>query len=153
MELKSMLLPEKRVTFDFPGCEGFKLDLCFLSRESNQAILKKCQRAVIDPKTRQPREEFDDELFLELYVGSIIKGWTGLKLKYLTELVLVEVPEGKEEEELEYSKENALELMRNSSILDGWVSDMIKDLENFTKSNSTKKSKKSKVTSKSPDPE
>jgi hypothetical protein len=149
MELKSMLLPEKVVTFDFPGCEGFKLDLCFLSRESNQAILKKCQRTVIDPKTRQPKEEFDDELFLQLYVKSIIKGWSGLKLKYLKELVLVDVPEDQEEEELDYSESNALELMKNSTILDGWISDMIKDLANFTQSSSTKKSEKSKVTSKS----
>ena len=151
MELKSMLLPEKRVTFDFPGCEGFAIDLCFLSRESNQALLKKCQKTTIDPKTRQPREEFDDELFLELYVKSIIKGWKGLKLKYLKELVLAEIPEGQEEEELEYSDSNALDLMKNSNILDGWVAEMVKDLTNFTQSNSTKKSKKSKVTSKNQD--
>lgn len=137
-----MLLPEKKVTFDFPGCEGFKIDLCFLSRESNQAILKKCQKSAIDPKTRQPITDFDDELFLQLYVKSIIKGWKGLKLKYLKELVLVDVPEDKEEEELEYSESNALDLMKNSAILDGWVTDMLKDLENFTKSNSTKKSTK-----------
>ena len=149
MELKSMLLPEKVVTFDFPGCEGFKLDLCFLSRESNQAILKKCQKTVIDPKTRQPKEEFDDELFLQLYVRAIIKGWSGLKLKYLKELVLVDIPEDQEEDELDYSQDNALELMKNSSILDGWISDMIKDLANFTQSSSTKKSKKSPATSKS----
>ena len=146
-----MLLPEKQVTFDFPGCPGFKIDLCFLSRESNQSILKKCQRTVIDPKTRQPEPEFDDDLFLQLYVRSIIKGWTGLKFKYLRELVLVDVPEDKEDEELEYSESNALELMKNSTILDGWVTDMLKDLENFTKSNSTKKLEKSKVTSKSQD--
>lgn len=150
MELKSMLLPEKQVTFDFPGCEGFKIDLCFLSRESNQAILKKCNKTIIDPKTRQPVTEFDDELFLQLYVKSIIKGWSGLKLKYLRELVLVDIPEDQEEEELDYSEANALDLMKNSTVLDGWITDMLKDLENFTKSNSTEKSKKSKVTSKSP---
>ena len=151
MELKSMLLPEKVVTFDFPGCEGFEIDLCFLSRESNQAILKKCQKTVIDPKTRQPKEEFDDELFLQLYVKSIIKGWSGLKLKYVKELVLVDVPEDQEDLELDYTEANALDLMKNSTILDSWVSEMIKDLANFTQSSSTKKSKKSKVMSKSQD--
>lgn len=151
MELKSMLLPEKVVSFDFPGCEGFKIDLCFLSKESNQAILKKCQRTEIDPKTRQPRETFDEDLFLKLYVKAIIKGWSGLKLKYLKELVLVDIPADQEEEELEYSESNALELMKNSVILDGWVTDMIKDLANFTKSNSTLKSKSSKATSKKQD--
>lgn len=146
-----MLLPEKVVSFDFPGCEGFKIDLCFLSKESNQAILKKCQRTEIDPKTRQPRETFDEDLFLKLYVKAIIKGWSGLKLKFLKELVLVDIPEDQEEDELEYSESNALELMKNSVILDGWVTDMIKDLANFTKSNSTPKSKSSKATSKKQD--
>lgn len=135
MELKSMLLPEKTVTFDFPGCEGFKLDLTFLSKESNQALYKKCQKTVINPKNRQPMEEFDDELFLDLFVRAILKGWTGLKLKYLKELVLVEVPEEQQEEELEYSEDNALHLMKNSVIFDNWISEVISDLGNFTQSN------------------
>jgi len=134
-----MLLPEKTVTFDFPGCEGFKIDLSFLSKESNQKIFKKCQKTVIDPKTRRPGEEFDDDLFLEIYVKSVIKGWTGLKYKYLKELVLVDVPEGEEDTELEYSESNALELMKASTTFDGWISEVISDLGNFTKSNSQEK--------------
>jgi len=133
--LKSMLLPEKKVTFDFPGCEGFKVDLAFLSKESNQAIYKKCQRKEFDTATRQPIEVFDDDLFLTVYVKSIIKGWKGLKLKYLTELVLVEVPEDQEDDELDYNDDNALHLMKNSVIFDNWVAAQISDLGNFTKSN------------------
>ncbi len=139
MDLKTMLLPEKVVTFDFPGCPGFEVKLAFLSKESNQAIFKKCQVQKFD-KSRQPVTEFDDELFLQLYVKAVIKGWSGLKLKYLRELVLVEVPTSKEEEELEYSEDNALELMKNSTIFDNWISEVISDLGNFTKSNSKKKS-------------
>lgn len=129
-----MLLPEKTVTFDFPGCEGFKLELTFLSKESNQKIFKKCQKQEIDPKTRKPVEKFDDELFLDLYVRAIIKGWSGLKLKYLEELVLVNIPEDQKEEELEYSEDNALHLMKNSVIFDNWISEVISDLGNFTQS-------------------
>jgi hypothetical protein len=140
MDLKSMLLPEKTVTFDFPGCEGFKVDLSFLSKESNQSILKKCQVTKFDQKTRQPIEEFDDDLFLSIYVKSIIKGWAGLKLKYLKELVLIEVPENQEEELLDYTEDNALNLMKNSTIFDNWIGDQISDLGKFISSNSTKKS-------------
>ena len=133
MELKTLLLPEKTVTFDFPGCDGLTFDLAFLSKESNQSIWKKCQVQKFDSKTRQPIQEFDDELFLKLYVRAIVKGWKGLKLKYLKELVLVEVPEDQEDNELEFSDENALDLMKNSAVFDDWVSRMISDLENFTK--------------------
>ena len=151
MDLKSMLLPEKVVTFEFPGCEGFMVDLAFLSKESNQQLWKKCQRQVIDSKSRKAREEFDDELFLELYTRAVIKGWKGLKLKYLKELVLADVPEDKEEDELNYSEDNALTLIQSSNIFDNWVGEVISDIANFTTNNSKKKSSVSKTMSKKPD--
>lgn len=141
-----MLLPEKTVTFDFPGCEGFKVDLAFLSKESNQALFKKCQRTHIDPKTRQPVEKFDEDLFLDIYVKSIIKGWEGLKLKYLKELLLIQIPPDQEETDLEYTEQNALDLMKNSVIFDNWVSEVISDLGNFISSSLMKKSNVSKTT-------
>ena len=131
MELKNLLLPEKTVSFDFPGCEGFKIELSFLSKESNQSIFRKCRKTKFNPKTRQPEEEFDDELFLELYVAAIIKGWSGFKMKYLNELVLADVGQDPEAE-IDYSPENALTLMKSSVIFDNWVSEVISDLGNFT---------------------
>lgn len=151
MDLKNMLLSEKVVSFDFPGCEGLSFDLAFLSKESNQALLKKCQKTKFNTKLRTTEQDFDDELFLELYVNSIVKGWKGLKLKYLKELVLIEVSSDKEELELDYNEENALDLMKNSVIFDNWVSDIISDLGNFTSNGSTSKLKELKTTLKNPD--
>jgi hypothetical protein len=148
MDLKNMLLPEKTVSFDFPGCEGLTFDLTFLSKEANQTIFKKCQVQKFDSKTRQPRTEFDDDLFLKLYVKAIIRGWKGFKLKYLEELALVKIDESQAEEELNFSDENALELMKNSTIFDDWVSGVVSDLENFTKSKSKTKKNESENTSK-----
>lgn len=130
-----MLLPEKTVSFDFPGCEGFEVELAFLSKERNQEIFKKCQKTTFDSRTRQPVEKFDDELFLQLYVNAILKGWSGLKLKYLKELVLVEVPKEDENKELDYTEENALDLMKNSVVFDNWISEVISDLGKFTTNN------------------
>lgn len=143
MDLKSMLLPEKVVSFEFPGCEGLTFDLAFLSKESNQALYKKCQKTKFDARTRQPIEEFDDELFLELYVNSIIKGWKGFKMEHLKQLVLADVPA---EGELDYTPENALELMKASTVFDNWVSEVISDLGNFSSSSTTGKSVGSKPT-------
>lgn len=150
MDLQSLLLPEKVVTFDFPGCEGFKVDLAFLSKESNQSIFKKCRKTKFDTKTRQPIEEFDEDKFLELYVEAIIKGWTGFKVKHLSELVLVDVGNDPDAE-IDYTPENALALMKSSTIFDNWVSEVLSDLSNFTKDSTKKKPEKSKVTSKSKD--
>ena len=150
MDLQSLLLPEKVVTFDFPGCEGFKVDLAFLSKESNQSIFKKCRKTRFDTKTRQPIEEFDEDKFLELYVEAIIKGWTGFKVKHLSELVLADVGNDPDAE-IDYTPENALALMKSSTIFDNWVSEVISDLGNFTSNNTNEKSKKSPAISKSKD--
>ena len=146
MDLKSMLLPEKVVTFDYPGCDGFSVDLVFLSKETQQDLIKKSTNTKFNPRTRKPEETFDDELFLQLYVKAIIRGWKGLKLKHLNELVLADIGSQDPEAELDYSEENAIELMKASQAFDNWVSDMIGDLGNFTKSSTIKKSEKSKPT-------
>jgi len=145
-----MLLSEKVVTFDFPGSDGLTFDLAFLSKESNQALFKKCQKTKFNTKTRQQEQEFDDDMFLELYVQAIVKGWNGFKLKFLRELVLVEVSDKDEEKDLDFSDTNALHLMKNSVIFDNWVSEMISDLGNFTSNDSILKSKELKIISKSP---
>lgn len=137
MDLKNMLLPEKVVTFEFPGCEGLSFDLAFLSKESNQALYKKCQRTKFD-RNRNEVEDFDDVLFLKLYVKSIVKSWSGFKLIYLNELLLADVGD-QGEEELDFSDDNALELMKNSVVFDNWVSGVISDLGNFTTKDSKTK--------------
>jgi hypothetical protein len=146
MDLKSMLLPEKVVKFDFPGCEGLTFDLAFLSKESNQALYKKCQTPKFDARTRQATDEFNDELFLKLYVRAIIKGWKGLKYSYLQELVLVDVAAGDEDKELPFTEDNALELMKASTTLDNWISEVISDLGKFTSNDSIPKSIVSETT-------
>lgn len=127
-----MLLPEKVVTFDFPGCDGLTFDLAYLSKESSQALYKKCQIQKIDPRTRISIEELDDDKFLELYVKAIVRGWKGFKIKYVSELVLIDQEED-EDAELAYTDDNALALMKNSSIFDTWISEVLSDLGNFTK--------------------
>ena len=68
------------------------------------------------------------------YVSAIIKGWNGLKYKYLEEFLLVDVSQLNLEDELEYTQDNAELLMRNSADFDQWVTDTVGDLENFTQS-------------------
>jgi hypothetical protein len=134
--LSSLLTPSKTVDFDYPGYEGFSVKLAFLSREELLKIRKKATTTKFDRKTRQPKEEMDEELFLKSYVQGVVKGWKGLKYKFLTDFILVDL-EGVEDlgAELEYSDENALVMMKNSNEFDTWVSEMVGDLSNFTKNN------------------
>lgn len=132
LSLKSLLVPSKALEVEYPGMPDFKISLAFLSRETLQTIRKKASKTSF--KNRQPIEELNDSLFLELYVKAAIKGWSGLKLKYLELLAPVDLSGQDMDAELEYSEENALYLMKNSTNFDSFISDMVTELGNFSTS-------------------
>ena len=131
ISLKTLLVPSKSVTVEYPGMPGFTIDVCFLSRETLQSIRKKATKTSF--KNRQPIEELNDDLFLELYVKASIKGWSGFKLTYLEQLAPVDVSGEKSDAELDYSDENALMLMKASTNFDAFISEQVTDLGNFSK--------------------
>jgi hypothetical protein len=130
--LKTLLVPSKPLEVEYPGMPDFKIQIAFLSRETLQTIRKKSTKTVF--KNRQPVEEMNDDLFLELYVKASIKGWTGLKLKYLEQLAPVDLTGQDADAELEYNEENALQLMKSSSNFDAFISEQVTDLGNFSTS-------------------
>lgn len=136
LSLKSLLVPSKLVEVEFPGFSGFKVQLSFLSRETLVGIRKKATKITF--KNRQPTEELNDDLFLQLYVAASIKGWTGFKLSYLEQLAPVDLTGQDMNAELDYSEENALFLMKSSSNFDSWVSENVTELGNFQKISAAK---------------
>jgi hypothetical protein len=116
---------------------GFVVNLAFLSRETLLNIRKKSTKTTF--KNRQAAEEFNEDLFLQLYVENAVKGWKGLKLTYLEQLAPVDLSgQADLEAELEYTPENALYLMKNSSNFDGFISEQVTDLGNFSTTSSNK---------------
>lgn len=131
LSLKNILVPSKAVEVEYPGMPGFKVSVSYLSREVLLKIRKNTTKSVF--KGRQVVEEPNDEAFLEQYVEAAIKGWTGFKLRYVEQLVPVDISEQDKEEELEYTKENALMLMKNSSDFDNYITSVVSDLGKFSK--------------------
>jgi hypothetical protein len=136
LSLKSLLVPSKQVEAEFPGFAGFKVQLSFLSRETLVGIRKKATKITF--KNRQPTEELNDDLFLQLYVAACIKGWSGFKLSYLEQLAPVDLSGQDMSAELEFSDENALFLMKSSSNFDSWISEQVTELGNFQKISASK---------------
>ena len=62
---------------------------------------------------------------------STVKGWKGLQIGFLEDLLLVDLKGQDPETELEYTEENALLLVENSSEFDNWLNEVVFDLENF----------------------
>ncbi len=132
VSLASLMTASKTVSVDFPGYAGFSVDLCYLAREELLKLRKKCVKTKWDKKTHQPIEELDEEKFLVEYTKGVIKGWTGLKYRYLEELLLVDIGDLDPEDELPFTQENSELLMRNAASFDTWVTETSGELENFT---------------------
>ena len=108
------------------------VDLCYLAREELIKLRKKCITTKWNKKTHQAEEELDDDKFLVEYTKAVIKGWSGLKYRYLEELLLVDIGELDPDSELPFTLENAELLMKNATSFDTWVTETVGDLENFT---------------------
>ena len=135
VSLKSLMTPTKTVEFDYPGCEGFKVKLCYLAREELVKLRNRCVNQVFNKKTRGYEEEMDNDKFLTEYTKAVIKGWSGFKLGYAKNMLLLgDMSPEQEQQELDFSQENIEVLMKNSGDFDTWVTEQVGDLENFTQS-------------------
>tara|TARA_B100001063_G_C16661496_1_gene501335 strand:- start:105 stop:536 length:432 start_codon:yes stop_codon:yes gene_type:complete len=134
VSLKTLLTPSKTVTIDYPEFEGFSVDLCYLSREELLKLRSRSVSQKLNKKSRAFEEVLDQDKFLVEYVNAVIKNWKGLKFKYLEKLLLADVSDLDPEGVLEFTKENAEVMMKNSADFDAWVSETVGDLENFTQS-------------------
>ena len=144
------MTPSKTVSIEFPGMEGFEVDLCYLAREELIKLRKRTITTKFNRRTHQPEEVLDEDKFLTEYTTAVIKGWRGLKISYLEELLLVDTEGLDSNQELPYSAEEAEILMKHSNTFDTWVTEAVGDLENFTRNKSPSALEKLRQTSAEP---
>ena len=131
MELKSLIVDSKTTWVEFPGLDGFEVELANLSRKELISLGKRCTSNKFNRKTRAFEESLDDNKFIKEFTSSTVKGWKGLKLGYLEDLLLVDLKANDVEQELEFTLENAEQLVENSNEFDNWLNEVVFDLENF----------------------
>jgi len=131
MELKSLLVDSKTTWVEFPGLDGFEVELANLSRKELVALRKKCTQNKFNRKTRAFEEAMDDDKFVKEFSMATVKGWKGLKLEYLEDLLLVDLSGQDPSSQLDWTEENALQLVENSSEFDNWLNEVVFDLDNF----------------------
>ena len=145
MELKSLLVDSKTTWVEFPGLNGFEVELANLSRKELVNLRKKCTINKFNRKTRQFEDELDDEKFVKEFAKATVQNWKGLKLEYLEDLLLVDLKDQNPEEEMEFSVDNALVLVENSTEFDNWLNEVVFDLENFRSKQQGKTTEKTKT--------
>ena len=148
MDLKSLLVDSKTTWVEFPGLLGFEVELANLSRKELVNLRKKCTTNKFNRKTRAFEEQLDDEKFVKEFSEATVKGWKGLKLSYLEDLILVDLQGQDLNTEMEYTLDNALVLVENSTEFDNWLNEVVFDLENFRSKQSGKVAKTTGAVSK-----
>ena len=131
MDLKSLLVDSKTAWVDFPGMEGFEVELANLSRKELVALRKRCTTNKFDRKLRVFNEELDESKFLVEFTDAVVKNWKGLKLKYLEDMILVDITNQDPEVEMPFTQDKAKLLVENSQEFDNWLNEVVFDLENF----------------------
>ena len=134
VSLKDIRVVTKTVKIEYPGIEGFELELGAVSRELSRKLQEEAQVSKLDPYSRVPVKELDEGKFLAAYTKAAVKGWKGLKYKHLPQLMLVDLSSLTEEEleqEVDYNEENAILLMKDSQSFDNWINSVVLDIQNF----------------------
>ena len=119
--------------FEFPEIEGFFVKIAYVPREELTKIRKASLEYKYDKKTHQREEVIDDDKFLERYAEKVIVGWRGLKFKHLPTLFPADLSTVDPETEIEYSPEEALQLLKVSVDFDRFVTDTQESLDKFSK--------------------
>ena len=142
MELKKLMVDSKSVWMDFPGLDGFKVEVANLSRKELTGLRKRCTSSKFDRKSRQIMETLDEDKFVKEFAKATIKSWSGLTIEHLETLILINTDGQEPSDEVEYSEDNGEILVTNSTEFDTWLNEVVFDLENFRSGGEKPRSRK-----------
>jgi hypothetical protein len=129
--IKNLMVTDKTVDVQFPDSDTFYVSLAYLSREKLVKVRNRSLVVKFNKRSRQREEEVDNDKFLEEYARAVVKSWRGLTIRELSKLMPIETTGANLEQDVPYSEEDALELLRNSTIFDQFVTDTMNDFEVF----------------------
>ena len=129
--IKNLMVTNKVTEVEFPDIDGFKVNICYLGRDRLMKIRNGALVYKFNKRTRQREEEVDNDKFLEAYTEAVIKGWSGLTVRGLSNLLPVDVSKMDPKQAIPYSAEDALDLIKSSTIFDQFISDTLNNFETF----------------------
>jgi len=132
-KIRNLVAKETTTWVDFPDIDGFQVNLRYLTREDLMKIRNQSLTYKFNKRTRQREEEIDNDKFLDHYAEKAIVDWKGLKVKHLPVLLPVDISSMDANENIDYSEEEALELLKSSTVFDQFVTDAMNDFEQFSK--------------------
>ena len=132
-KIKNMIAEQSSIWVEYPDIDGFEVNLAYLNREDLMKIRNASLTFKFNKRTRQREEEVDNDRFLENYAEKAIISWKGLKVKHMPALMPVDISGMDANDDIEYSNEDAIELLKNSTVFDQFITDTMNDFEQFSK--------------------
>ena len=129
--LKSLMVDTKSAWVSYPEFEGFEVEVATLARQELISLRKNCMINKFDRKTHQKVEELDEPKFIKRFTEATVKGWKGLKYKYVEMLIPADISGVEADDEMPYSLDDAILLVSNSGDFDTWLNEVVFDLDNF----------------------
>ena len=131
MNLRELMVDTKTVWVNFDGIPEFEVELSYISRSEMSKMIESSQRSKMSRSSRQIEKELDTDKFLEKFVSKAIKNWKGLTVERLAEFIPVDLNDENKDKEVEFNKESALFLLKESQMFDDWVNEKITDIDTF----------------------
>ena len=128
--LKSLHQKDKRAYFTFEDT-SFKCELRFLRAADITKINERATKPVFDRDLGAEIDKQDPEIFSQEVAKHCLVGWEGLTFETVVNLLPLDESGLDLKEEIEYSQEDALELMAEAPRFTSWVLERVRDLENF----------------------
>jgi hypothetical protein len=123
---------ETVIDVEYLDIPEFIVSVAYINREELVNIRNASLTFKYNKATRQREEQVDSDKFTEEYARRAIKGWRGLKIKHLPKLLPVDISALDPEEEVEFSEEEAVDLLKSSTVFDQFITDVIADYEKFS---------------------
>jgi len=146
-KIASLHAQETTIEVEYPEIDGFVISLVYLNRDDLMKIRNRSLTYKFNKRTRQREEEIDNDKFLDEYTKKAIKGWKGLFVRDLPQLLPIDMTNADASEEITYNETEALELIKNSTVFDQFITDAMQDYEQFTIENKEQEIKNSKTSS------
>lgn len=123
---------ETVIDVEYLDIPEFIVSVAYINREELVSIRNASLTFKYNKATRQREEQVDSDKFTEEYARRAIKGWRGLKIKHLPKLLPVDISALDPEEDVDFSEEEAVDLLKSSTVFDQFITDVIADYERFS---------------------
>lgn len=130
IDLKNLVIDTKEVEVEYPGIEGFKVKVRYISRAKSKELLESAE--VKEFKNGMfVGTKRDEDKFVDKFVSHCICGWSGLTLEAVSHLLLIDVSGQDMSTEVQYSHDNAVMLLKNSTAFNAFIDKTVFDLDCF----------------------